>query len=70
MTCLLEENQYNTTEETCSSQFNVPAFVEVGKEWANHLLKVDALSCQGGRERMGWPSFSPPSKKQRLYVYS
>ena len=24
--------------------------------------------CQGG-ERMGWPSFSPPTKKQRLRVF-
>ena len=35
----------------------------------NLLHKVDVLPCQGG-ERMGRPSFSPPSKKQKLHVYS
>ena len=53
------------------------SFVRVGKEWTslvflhpdNHLHKVDALSSQDG-ERMGWPSFSPPPKKQRLFAYS
>ena len=54
------------------------SLVRLGKKWAcpvflhpdNHLHnKVDAISCQGG-ERMGQPSFSPPSKKPRLYAYS
>ena len=47
------------------------SLVREGKEWTslvflqtdNHMHKVDALSCQGG-ERMGRPSFSPPSKSK------
>ena len=33
------------------------------------LHKVDALSCRGW-ERMGWPGFPPPPKKQWLFAYS
>ena len=35
----------------------------------NLLHKIDVKPCQDG-ERMGWPSFSPPPKKQKLHVYS
>ena len=53
------------------------SLVRVGRGWTsrvflhpdNHLHKVYALACQGG-ERMGWPSFSRPPKKQRLFAYS
>ena len=40
----------------------------VGKNSAS--LKIDTFTSQGGERLGGWPSFSPPPNKQRLYVYS
>ena len=46
--------------------------VRVGKEWTVLLfLQILITTCSRlSGEKMGWPSFSASSKKQKLYVYS